>query len=483
MSPRRTATLIAGALAGLLAGLAVVPASASPARGFTSAASRGVVVLRGGPAGDGITLSVRSGRLRHDAGAGDRFAGAFDFDTNRAGVQSIRVANLRLVRVLGGAGNDHINLAGGRGYPSLDLEGGPGTDTIGFTGDVRSRGSIRMVADRIGGGVRRPGRTPLTIAGNITASGTISLTTTDNGPASGDDDITVNAGVSVTSTGGSVTLGSGDAIVLQAGSSLNANQALTLNTDVSNTDATPNGDVLADGDLHATNGAISITTGSGADTVRLAGAITSGTTSSISTGAGNDTVDVRGSTIFPGTADGGADTDTVDFTNAGSSVTADLAGGVGNRFTGALSNFENAIGSPFGDTLRGNAGPNTLSGGDGADILVGRDGDDTLNGGPNDDRLFGDRGNDGLHGDDGNDHLEGGAQKDTLDGGANDDTLLGGGGADTVVGGTGFDSLDGGSANDHLDSADGVTGEQVKGKSGFDTCTTDAGDVVTNCEA
>ena len=318
-APRRTGTLIAGTLAGLLATFAVVPASASSRSGFVSNVSAGVVTLRSGPAGGAITLSVHDGRLRHDARAGDGFDGAFDFDTGRAGVQQVRAAGLRMVRVQGGAGSDFVSLAAGRGYPSLVIDGGPGRDTVTTLGAVRARGAVTIEAERIRlGAPGGPGRSPLTVASPFTASGDITLSTTDSGPGPTDDNLTVTGSGSVTSTGGSVTLRSAYAVDLQAGSSVTAANNVVLQSDASNTDTPSNGDVLVDGSVQAQAGSVSVTTGAADDTVRLAGSIASGTTSSISTGAGADTVDVRGATVFPGTADGGGSTDLLDFTNAGS---------------------------------------------------------------------------------------------------------------------------------------------------------------------
>jgi fibronectin-binding autotransporter adhesin len=65
---------------------------------------------------------------------------------------------------------------------------------------------------------------PLTVASNIIMGGTIALATTETATEIGtplpppDDDLTVNAGVTVESTGGNVIFTSGDSIVLQAGS-------------------------------------------------------------------------------------------------------------------------------------------------------------------------------------------------------------------------------------------------------------------------
>ena len=68
--------------------------------------------------------------------------------------------------------------------------------------------------------------------------------------------------------------------------------------------------------------------------------------------------------------------------------------------------IENAVGSPYADTIIGNSAKNTILGGSGDDVLVGGAGLD---------------------------RLEGGAQNDTLTGGAKSDALLGGPGADIFI--------------------------------------------------
>lgn len=121
-------------------------------------------------------------------------------------------------------------------------------------------------------------------------------------------------------------------------------------------------------------------------------------------GAGNDTLD-------PGAGadslDGGEGNDTITYESASASVIVDLLtgaamlGGVRQTITGV----ENVIGSPFADSLFGDAGPNVLEGRDGNDVLVGGNGDDTLRGG------------------NGNDRLDPGAGRDLVDGGPGIDTL------------------------------------------------------------
>ena len=190
----------------------------------------------------------------------------------------------------------------------------------------------------------------------------------------------------------------------------------------------------------------------------------SGTTITLDGGAGNDTLIATGSaTILIGGAgddelvsgagadrlDGGSGIDTVSYFGALAAVSVNLTTG---SATGAatgndiLIQIENADGSAFNDTLRGNnaanrlngrggndtieglGGNDTLIGGDGNNTLLGGDGDDVLIGGVDTDQLDGGTGNDGLYGDQGNDVLMGGDGDDVLHGGAGADILDGGAG-------------------------------------------------------
>ncbi|MFL6843435.1 MAG: M10 family metallopeptidase C-terminal domain-containing protein [Allosphingosinicella sp.] len=86
-------------------------------------------------------------------------------------------------------------------------------------------------------------------------------------------------------------------------------------------------------------------------------------------GAGNDTLI------------GGAGSDTANYNDATSAVTVNLsvAGpqNTGGSGSDTLSGIENLTGSAFGDTLTGDAGANRLAGGDGDDTLDGGGGTDT----------------------------------------------------------------------------------------------------------
>ena len=198
---------------------------------------------------------------------------------------------------------------------------------------------------------------------------------------------------------------------------------------------------------------------------------------------------------------GGAGTDTVSYTGAGSGVTVNLAaaapqatGGGGND---TLVTIENVTGSAQNDTIGGNAGNNVLAGGDGTDTLTyagsaagvtvnlgatvaqntGGAGTDTASGFEN---LVGSDHNDTLLGTSGDNTLDGGAGTgDTVSyagatagvsvdlsqaaaqatGGAGSDTLagfenlIGSPQADTLIGTAGNNVLTGGTGSDTVSYA------------------------------
>ena len=90
---------------------------------------------------------------------------------------------------------------------------------------------------------------------------------------------------------------------------------------------------------------------------------------------GDDTLDGRG-----GADDlrGGPGSDAVSYAQAPAAVTVDLALTTQPTDGDRLNSIENAIGSPFADTLAGNAVANRIVGGPGADTLAAGDGADQV---------------------------------------------------------------------------------------------------------
>lgn len=121
-------------------------------------------------------------------------------------------------------------------------------------------------------------------------------------------------------------------------------------------------------------------------------------------GAGKDTFRVAGD---DGTdiVDGGEDIDTLNFFEAGSGFTVNLASGSAAASfgfgvpAGSVTSVENVEGSRFDDTLIGaGTANNLLIGHSGNDMLLGLGGNDGLAGGADNDQLFGGSGGDVLNG-------------------------------------------------------------------------------------
>ncbi|MBC8509085.1 MAG: tandem-95 repeat protein, partial [Chloroflexi bacterium] len=98
--------------------------------------------------------------------------------------------------------------------------------TAGAATGMNASGSIDVVAS-----------SPLTVIANIIAAGAINLRAYDNGAA---DVLTINPGVVVESTGSGVTLQGGDAVMLTAGSIVNAAGNVTIRIDCTDTETNPN---------------------------------------------------------------------------------------------------------------------------------------------------------------------------------------------------------------------------------------------------
>ena len=125
-------------------------------------------------------------------------------------------------------------------------------------------------------------------------------------------------------------------------------------------------------DATGANWIVTITSGSGADTLwggnlndKLFG------------GAGSDSIIGNGGND---TLDGGAGIDLVSYATATSRVEVNLAQGraVGGGGTDALFGFENLTGSIFNDKLIGSSGVNIIRGGGGVDEIIGGGGTDSI---------------------------------------------------------------------------------------------------------
>lgn len=211
--------------------------------------------------------------------------------------------------------------------------------------------------------------------------------------------------------------------------------------------------------------------------------------------------------------DGGAGTDTVDYSATTLGVTVNLNAGSANGVeigTDTLIAIENVSGGSGDDIIDGddadnrlleNAGVDTLNGGDGDDFLGGGAGSDFLNGGagfdtasyglamgpitadlaagtvvagPDTDLLTG---IEAINGSAFNDTLRGDAGNNTLSGNDGNDFLVGRGGNDTLIGGNGIDiARFSGLRSDYTITPGGVPGsstvtDNIVGRNGTDTLT------------
>ncbi|HET8776669.1 MAG TPA: Ig-like domain-containing protein [Candidatus Limnocylindria bacterium] len=170
----------------------------------------------------------------------------------------------------------------------------------------------------------------------------------------------------------------------------------------------------------------------------------------------------------------------------GSGVTINLNSGAASGPWGsdALSLFENAFGTPFGDTIIGTNGVNELHGNPGNDTINALGGNDIVFGGDGSDSIVGGDGNDELSGNEGNDTVNGQDGNDTIAGQVGADTLIGGPGKDHLSGGDGQDQLFGGEDKDTLVGGPGSLPDTLNGGPGKDTCFDSAGvqDTKISCE-
>jgi Ca2+-binding RTX toxin-like protein len=147
---------------------------------------------------------------------------------------------------------------------------------------------------------------------------------------------------------------------------------------------------------------------------------------------------------------GGGGIDTVDYSTATAGIVADLTPRTSwptpmNIYFG----ITNLSGSPYNDTLIGDANNNTITGGAGDDSIAGGDGNDYLQGNQGFDTINGNAGNDTIHGGadgdlvrggQGNDYIIGDNSNDQIYGDVGNDTMTGGGGADAFYTQHGFGS-------------------------------------------
>ncbi len=350
--------------------------------------------------------------------------------------------------LIGGGGNDALTggegedtLNGGEGDDTLNggagadtITGGPGGDTISYAGSDGAV-DIRLSTGHASGGHAEGD--DYSDVEHVTGSDHNDRLAGDNRPAGA-------------STGGDNTLsGGGGDDEIYGGSG----------------DDALNGDG-GDDTLHGGAGGDTLNGGAGDDTL-----IGGPGADSFTGGAGEDTVSY---------ATARDEKVTVNLSQTASAAPADPnnpSHSDGDYFpTG--HGVENVIGSPRGDAITGDDGPNKLWGGAGADTLTAFAGNDAIDGGPGGDSINGGVGEDtvtyensdagvrvtvnaatgneggeaegdrlsrveNLRGSDYSDRLFGDSGNNKLSGGAGDDRIVANAGDDTVEGGAGADTMDG----------------------------------------
>lgn len=225
---------------------------------------------------------------------------------------------------------------------SLDLSGGAGADTFDVVGTANVTGSL-------------------------------------NGDA-GDDVFTFSGAAIVPAS----LDGGADSDTVDFSASISA---VSINLDTFTNVETVNGTSISD----------TIVGSSGDDDFTVTGAIDSGTVLSggvttafvdfenLQGGSGNDSFAIADTLGLTGAIDGGADSDTLDYSAWTTDVSVNLATGSATNIGGTVSGIENATGGSGNDMLTGDAGNNVLTGNGGNDVLADGAGDDMLDGGTEDD--------------------------------------------------------------------------------------------------
>jgi len=427
--------------------------------------------------------------------AGERLEDQRTFSSNTSGVEFNGFGGDDIL--IGGSNNDIFD--GGTGNDFID--GGAGRDRV-LYGNNQGQFIVNLAA---GSAVFANGEIDQLL--NIED---VTIQNGDNTLIGNDADNTIRIG----NGNDSIFTGAGDdTVVVQSGGgtdTLNGETGIdTIQTTSSLGNATVN--LLAgtfsssDGSQANIFGFENVTTGNGNDLI-----IGSDVSNTISANDGDDQIFAGGGDDLiidengggDDLYDGGAGSDTVDYSDLGlgdnTGLSIDLVSGVvinsSDNEQDTLLNVENIIGGFADDFISGSSEDNTLDGFLGDDTIFGLDGDDTLIGNDGADSLQGGAGNDTIiideddiwySGDEGidtliyvhnssfnsvtdfnyaldqggfenaefgagDDTIYGGESDNSISGGAGNDTLFGFGGDDTLIGGEGSDSLQGGDGNDRI---------------------------------
>jgi hypothetical protein len=128
---------------------------------------------------------------------------------------------------------------------------------------------------------------------------------------------------------------------------------------------------------------------SGANSGTLDGTVKFVSIQNLTGGSASDAFDFQTGGSLAGQIDGGAGTNTLDYSAFVGDVTVDLPLGIATAVAKGVANIQNVTGSQGNDLIVGDANPNVLRGGTGRSIIIGGGGGDQIFGGSGDNILIG----------------------------------------------------------------------------------------------
>jgi Ca2+-binding RTX toxin-like protein len=393
------------------------------------------------PSGATVTSSVAGAALTVTSdGAADRMevtcgaqSGNVKVNGDNPGTGPFPCADLEQITILGGGGNDTVDLdaVGPTDFGSLEdvtIESGGGADLVRGSDIPEAQFSPEFIA--LGGGAD----TLLCGQGCDCVVGGTGPDSLEGGP--GPDDFDAGPGNDTVRAGP----GADDYLYGQEGNDLlNGGPGGDLFFSGGQGNDTVFGGPGDDLDVQGDEDGDTVSGGPGSDDVfggtdggadlgddLISGGLSSGDTDTVTAGEGTDTLDERANVNM--------------FLRSGAAVT--LSGGGGTVYVSDVPERVRLFGGP---------GSKAIDASDyafGGVFLAGLGGDDTLTGTSRKDALLGGPGNDLARAGAGRDTAKGGAGHDRLLGQGDPDTLFGNRGNDTLRGGPGRDALHGGPGQD-----------------------------------
>ena len=343
------------------------------ARGDSSGASGYI-----GEAGNQLDIDSRRGNLagvvsvqsRSDTylieTLGDLYLNTAEvLDANEAAFLTATEGSLVNAAVIAGAANvrggrvylfarDHIGAADNKilsAVSTLQSQSTTGDTHVDNTGALNLEGLDGANAQEAGGSIYTFASSPITQSSSIVAAGEIIIEANeDPNDASGPDNITIVAGVTLHSTGSTVKLLAGDDIIIESGATIKAAVDVEIRAAYQDAVTDSGQSITIDGDVEAGQNLI-MTASEYDDNVNVSAPLIVGQNFTLDTGNGADTV------VF-GVADSGSSADILKTTTG--SITIDL----GSSDTGSKADNFTLHGNMVAETAV------TLTSGDGADVLT-----------------------------------------------------------------------------------------------------------------